>query len=198
MSGMAAFGTPRRDPLPLPTRDLAALVRAARGGDERAWDRLVRRFNPMLRRVIGGYRLTAAEAEDVLQITWTTAFTRLGALREPASIGAWLSTTARRTALGFLQVRVREFLTSDAFLFDGVADEDVESQVFAAERREALHDALSALPERQRSLLRLLATEENYSAISAVLAMPLGSIGPTRARALARLACDAGLSAFRA
>jgi RNA polymerase sigma factor (sigma-70 family) len=66
---------------------------------------------------------------------------------------------------------------------------DPEETERAAERRTAVRAALTALPPKQRTLLRLLHSERepSYDAISAELGMPIGSIGPTRGRALERL-----------
>jgi DNA-directed RNA polymerase specialized sigma24 family protein len=66
---------------------------------------------------------------------------------------------------------------------------DPERAVMAAERRVALGHALATLPDRHRRLMTLLVAEPNmdYQRLSATLAMPVGSIGPIRARSLARL-----------
>ena len=58
-----------------------------------------------------------------------------------------------------------------------------------AERDDALWRGFTRLPGRDQTLLRLLMADPrpSYQVISAVLAMPIGSIGPTRARALERL-----------
>jgi DNA-directed RNA polymerase specialized sigma24 family protein len=58
-----------------------------------------------------------------------------------------------------------------------------------AVRRAALAGALQILPPKCQQLLRLLATDPpaSYEQVSAILDMPIGSIGPTRARCLERL-----------
>ena len=57
------------------------------------------------------------------------------------------------------------------------------------ERDTELWASFSRLPTRDQALLRLLAVDPSpsYQEISAALGMPIGSIGPTRARALERL-----------
>lgn len=62
-------------------------------------------------------------------------------------------------------------------------------RLLAAARHVALRRALATLPERHRRLMTVLATDASldYEQIGASLAMPLGSIGPIRARRLARL-----------
>jgi DNA-directed RNA polymerase specialized sigma24 family protein len=61
--------------------------------------------------------------------------------------------------------------------------------VLSKERREAVRCAVDRLPPRSRRLLELLLAEQrSYKDVSEILAMPIGSIGPTRERVLRRLA----------
>ena len=65
------------------------------------------------------------------------------------------------------------------------------------ERACALTRALDHVTERERALLNVLLSEPepSYAEISAALGMPIGSIGPTRGRAIARLRSDHDLAA---
>jgi DNA-directed RNA polymerase specialized sigma24 family protein len=65
-----------------------------------------------------------------------------------------------------------------------------------AERDGSLEEALDALPLHQRRLMQLLLAEPelSYRDVAERLGIPIGSIGPTRARALERLARDARLA----
>jgi RNA polymerase sigma factor (sigma-70 family) len=179
--------------------DLATLVDAAGAGDATAWRCLVTRFEPRLREVVRAYRLGPADVDDVLQTTWLRLFTRVGQIREPDAIGAWLATTARRECLRLLQRPVRELLTADPEAGEPREQDGPETALLAAERRAALSRALATLPGRQRRLMALLASEPavDYERISQTLAMPTGSIGPTRARSLARLLGHPELQAIR-
>jgi RNA polymerase sigma factor (sigma-70 family) len=179
--------------------DLATLVDAAGTGDATAWRCLVTRFEPRLREVVRAYRLGPADVDDVLQTTWLRLFTRVGQIREPDAIGAWLATTARRECLRLLQRPVRELLTADPEPSEPREQDGPETALLAAERRAALSRALATLPERQRRLMAMLASDPavDYERISQILAMPTGSIGPTRARSLARLLGHPELQAIR-
>ena len=165
-----------------------------------AFDRLVGRHDPRLRRVARAYGLSAWDVDDVVQATWLSYLEHGHALREPAALGAWLETTARRLSLRALQRRVREQLTEtgDATVADCTAEP--EPVLLAAERRTVLLGALAELPDRQRRLMRLLVLrpELSYEEVGRRLAMPVGSIGPTRARCLDRLRGDLRLRALRA
>jgi RNA polymerase sigma factor (sigma-70 family) len=175
---------------------LAAMVAAARGGDDHAWAALVQRFTPLLRRVAQSYRLPPYDVDDVVQECWVAALGHLHSLREPAAVGAWLVTTVRRNALRAHQRVVRE-LVSDAPLPEAhPAPECLEDTVVAAERVDVVRDAVRRLPERQRAILESLMTEpgSGYAEISERLGIPVGSIGPTRERGLQRLRRDARLT----
>jgi DNA-directed RNA polymerase specialized sigma24 family protein len=67
----------------------------------------------------------------------------------------------------------------------------------ARERCEAVTSALDRLPVHPRLLLRALMADPapKYATISRALEVPVGSIGPTRGRALARLRGDRALRA---
>src|SRR5512133_2446089 len=71
--------------------ELSRLVPAARNGDADAWEALVARFTPAIRAVVGGFRLSPADAEDVVQATWAAALAHIGRIRQPEAIGGWLT-----------------------------------------------------------------------------------------------------------
>jgi RNA polymerase sigma factor (sigma-70 family) len=182
-----------------PERELVVLLQRARVGDPNAWTRLVRRFDRVLRRIARSYRLTAADVDDVVQTTWLELFEAIERIREPAAIGGWLATVTRRHALRRRQAHVREQLTDDPHLGDRPDDDQAAESLLALERSAILADALDRLPDRHRDLLTVLLTQPalEYREVGQRLSMPVGSIGPTRARALALLARDAQLCALR-
>ena len=179
-------------------RELVALVRSARAGDSDAWTRLVRRYDRMLRHIARSYRLAPAEVDDVLQTTWLNLFEAIDQIRDPTAIGAWLATATRRAALRRIQSHVREQLTDDPQLGSCPDDDQPDAILLALERRAVLTDAIAKLPDRHRDLVTVLLTQPTleYREVAALLSMPTGSIGPIRARSLARLARDAQLRAL--
>jgi RNA polymerase sigma factor (sigma-70 family) len=172
--------------------DIGPLVRDARAGRDDAWARLVARYDTTLRMIARSYRLGPADVDDVVQMTWVRLYENIDRLREPRAISGWLATTARREAMRVLQTSVREQLSDDPELGDAAESDRPETAVLLAEERALLRRALAALPGRQRTLLTLLASQPDvdYRHISARLDMPMGSIGPIRARGLARLGRD--------
>ncbi|MGH2841293.1 MAG: RNA polymerase sigma factor [Solirubrobacteraceae bacterium] len=172
-------------------RELVVLVLGARRGNDVAWERLIDRFDPMLRKVARSFRLSSADIDDVVQETWVLLHSHIGGLREPAAVAGWLATTVRRRSLRLLQSQAREQLVDNPDL--GATDEhSPETAVLESERHEAFMRAVEALPERQRRVVTLLVTQPklDYQRLGELLEMPVGSIGPTRARGLARLERD--------
>jgi RNA polymerase sigma factor (sigma-70 family) len=181
-------------PAPIVARklDLSHLAREAAAGDERAWADLVRRLDGVLHTVARRYRLTAADVDDVVQTTWLRALAHLNRLNDPGAIAAWLIVTARREAMRTLQRSTREVLTDDPRAVDDLDPASPELVAIERERCEAVYGAVERLPTRQRKLMTSMLSNPatTYAQISTRLDMPVGSIGPTRDRALARLRED--------
>jgi len=171
---------------------IASLVAAAAAGDQQAWRELVDRYSPLLVTVIRRFRLSPSETEDVAQTVWLRLVEYLGDLREPRAIPRWIITTGRRESIRYLSTEHR-FRPSDPMNaeYQSVAagGEDPDEELFRLERHEALLAGLAELPARQRELLLLLVKDPppSYAEISERTGIPVGAIGPTRARALERL-----------
>lgn len=165
-------------------------VLAAASGDSRAWDRLVERFSGLVWAVARAHRLSDADAADVSQTTWLRLAEHVHRLREPERVGGWLATTARNEALRTVRRSSRLVPVEDDFdLLVGRDDHEVDRRLLDCERDAALWDAFRALgPPCQRLLRTLMADPApSYAEVSAALGMPVGSIGPRRARCLEHL-----------
>jgi RNA polymerase sigma factor (sigma-70 family) len=171
---------------------LERIVTAAAAGDARAWAWLQDRFGARIRAVARCYRLAPHDVEDVAQATWLRLLEHIGGIHDANAVGAWLETTARHESLRLLRHAKRERPTDDRVLAERPTEAVAEGRLVTAERRAALDAALRQLPGRQRRLLREMLADPtaSYTEISATLDMPIGSIGPTRQRSLARLRRD--------
>lgn len=170
----------------------ADLVSAAAAGDGQAWEELVDRYTNLLWAIARGYRLGTADAGDVVQTTWLRLVEHLERIRDPERVGAWLATTARHECLRLLRKASREVPSEDdldAAPAGGAPDGSPERQVVDTETGILLWQLVDRLPDRCRVLLRLLLADPppSYEEIGAALDMPIGSIGPNRARCLERL-----------
>jgi RNA polymerase sigma factor (sigma-70 family) len=186
-------------PHPVPgERELGRVMAAAAHADDEAWATLYEQFGPRLHAVARRHRLGAHDAEDVAQTTWLQLFTHIDGVREPAKVGAYLHTVARHVCVRRISRTRHEEPLPDQVLPD--AEFDADAPLIARERADALSAALRRLPDRQRRLMQMMLAEPapSYAEISAELDMPVGSIGPTRARCFERLAKDPGLLAVAA
>ena len=182
----------RTSPRPL---DLADLVRGAAAGDGDAWRRLIDRMDGVLRGVARSYRLCPADVDDVVQTTWLRATEHIERLNDPGAIASWLVVTTRRESMRTLQRGVREILVDDSTAFDVVDAASLDTALIQGERRAAVRGAVRRLSGRQRRLISsmLASPPPSYRRLSWLLDIPVGSIGPTRDRALAQLRNDAAL-----
>jgi len=160
------------------------------GGDAVALDELVGVMTPVLWHVVRAHRLSTEVAEDVVQTTWLALVRSRDRIEEPAAIGGWLTTTARREAWRVAKASGRALPTEDDELARVLPDEtSAEAAVVQQDGDARLWEAVDRLGERCRQLLRIVAFEHrpDYSKIAADLGMPIGSIGPTRGRCLQKL-----------
>jgi RNA polymerase sigma-70 factor (ECF subfamily) len=86
------------------TEEIAALVGAARRGDQAAFGRLYQRFGRMVHGILLAHG-PREEAEDLVQEVFLRAWTQLATLAEPAAFGGWLARMARNRATDALRAR---------------------------------------------------------------------------------------------
>ncbi|MGI8574080.1 MAG: RNA polymerase sigma factor [Egibacteraceae bacterium] len=179
-----------------PEPSTATLVAGALKGDEDAWSAIVHRYEGLVTAVARRHRLGAAEIDDVTQATWAQLVSHLERIREPACLPGWLATTAARESLRLIRGQGRERPVDVAEYELPSERRGPEAQVVAEDEHERLHAAVSRLPGRYRPLVDLLLTQEtpSYAEIAVQLDLPVGSIGPMRARGCALLRRDASLA----
>ena len=175
---------------PEPTR-VALLVRLAARGDRQAWERLVDQYSRLIWSITADYRLLESDAADVSQTTWLRLLEHIDRIQYPDRVGSWLAATARNECLRSLAARKRVVLGHDTDEMEETQEHgaEVDEHLLAAERDESVREAMSRLPAQWQRLLELLIADPplSYTEISDKLGLPVGSIGPTRGRCLARL-----------
>ena len=177
---------------------VVALVARAARGDPGAWDEIVERYAPLVWSICARFQLSSHDREDVSQSVWLLLVEQLGKLREPAALPGWLATTTHRECLRVVMAaRKSERLGTgldDALQF--VDHTIIDEEILMAERNAALRAACAELPTRCQQLLAMLTSDPpcSYAQISEKLQIPMGSIGPQRARCLERLRRSAALA----
>lgn len=172
--------------------EAAAAFASYREGDQAAMSHLVDLLTPILWHTARGQGLNAANAEDVVQTSWLRLYEHAAAVADPQSVLKWLVTTARREAWAVARSARRADLAAEPVPDNdrNATSEDTPAEaVLRDERHRTLWHHVRRLPQRCQALLRVvaLADRPDYAALAEALGMPVGSIGPTRGRCLAKL-----------
>ncbi len=169
---------------------MADLLSAARAGSEDALGQIVNELSPLLWQVARSAGLSQGDAEDVLQTVWMRLVTHLDSINDAGALTGWLVTTTKREAWR-VRAAGRKLLPADQDVFADLPDKGPgsEEQVILEDQRRELWAAIGMLSRRCQELLRIMAfaPRPDYATVAAALGMPVGSIGPTRGRCLAKL-----------
>ena len=173
------------------------LVLACRRGDQLAWEKLIRRYQRLIYAIPFRAGLHKDDAAEIFQDVFTTLFQKLNDIEQPDKLQAWLVTTTRRKTLHAIskaQLQQQSQVNTDEppYVATLIRDEAPlpDEQLLILEEQHRIRTALSSLDDRCRTLLEMLfylAEPPSYAEIAATLGIPEGSIGPTRARCLAKL-----------
>ncbi len=139
-------------------------------------------------------------AEDVFQNVCIILLNHLADLRDIAKISGWLISTTKREAWRIARRRGAVLaselgegeweMESGESVGSQTAGANPETEAVALAEQQLMREALQRLPDRCRELLTQLYMAENplsYQELGAKFALPVGSIGPTRARCLQNL-----------
>lgn len=167
------------------------IVEAAIARDERAWRLLVDRYSRLVYSIPRRRGLAPEACEDIFQNVFAIIAKELRGLRDIGSLPKWIITTATRETW-----RVGRKIKADSGATVTIESSDppaapAADEVARLERQHEVHRALTALGGRCEQLLRAIfldRSKPSYESIADRLGIPMGSIGPTRARCLAKLA----------
>lgn len=188
-----------------PEPSVPELVQAALDGSRAAWNDLVQRFTPLVLCITARYRLSHADAADVSQTVWLRLVQHLSDVREPGALPGWIATAVRHECTRLLRAQQRvaslDPQEQGGRLEDPGSDRpfpESDEALLRRERHEALLAGFAELTQRQRDVLQLLLSDPplSYADISSRLGIPVGAIGPTRARAVERLRHSPALAAL--
>jgi RNA polymerase sigma-70 factor (ECF subfamily) len=164
MSSRSAAATPTGDD---------ALLAAARVGDEAAFEALVRRHDPIMRRLAGTFVRSDSVADEVVQEAWECVLRGLARFEHRCALQTWIlrivinraKTRAvrerRSVPFSALARDDTDAVDADAFEPDGSWRTpprpwtDPARRLLSLEVRAALRAALEELPERQRIVVSL-------------------------------------------
>lgn len=173
--------------------DLTSLVRRCQRQDSEAWAQLVDRFSAYVYSIARRHRLNDEDAADVFQNTFLALHRGIDRLEEPETLPKWLAVTASRMSLRAKRVQKKtvSLEAEEGSLEDLIASEEATAEQEAASASQALslRRAVASMKDRCGPLLQMLYFDEDatYQSVSDQLGVPVGAIGPTRARCLEKL-----------
>ena len=167
------------------------LERVSRG-EGAAGRELVDRYRGLIAAAARRVLFASADIDDVVQETFVVLLVSGDQIRDPERLGPWLWTTASNLARRMARRNARQRPTDDVELCGDVDrghSDDFDREIVRREGCAALRQALASISPEERRLIGLLTVEDrpSYAAISAATARPVGSLGPTRHRILAKL-----------
>jgi RNA polymerase sigma factor (sigma-70 family) len=172
------------------TNSTADLLLRISKGDPAAWDEILHRYGKAVYSTVRSFRLQEADALDAIQMTWLRLAENADRVQFPERLGAWLATTARHECL-YIVRRLKLGPNRTEIVPEIASDPSAgpEQRAIDANTTLALRKLVDELSPLRRTLIRMLFTEEpcSYGEISRIAGIPLGGIGPTRARALRQL-----------
>ena len=161
-----------------------------RHGEAGAMGELVSMLTPILWHTVRAQRLDRESTEDVLQTTWLALVGHADSISDARAVLQWMLVAAKREAWRVLRNQNRQ--TPAEIEEDAIATPDnqlPENLALLGADQQVLWTHFASLPERCRELLRVIAFSDrpDYAELARALRMPIGSIGPTRGRCLAKL-----------
>ncbi|MFL6167186.1 MAG: RNA polymerase sigma factor [Ornithinibacter sp.] len=165
----------------------AAAFSAYRDGDVGAMDQLVDLLTPVLWHTARAQGVSEGVAQDAVQTAWLRLVENSEKIHDPQAVMGWLIVTVRRETWRVHKANGREDHDIDENVTDSMPDPS--TLVLRREGDRVLWRHFRDLPEKCQALLRVIAFADrpDYAAVSESLKMPMGSIGPTRGRCLAKL-----------
>ena len=174
--------------------DLDVLVRKCKSGDSTSWHSLVEHFQGLVWSTINRVGLKNEDAEDTFQKVFLILYKNLDRIESAPALPKWLATTAAREAIRLYRqnrdkavIALEEFESYDQLLVS--EDASIEEVTVATMQAHELRAIMNSLPGKCPQLLALLYSDQDssYDEIKSQLGIPIGSIGPTRARCIERL-----------
>lgn len=176
-------------------RSDAELAAGCLAGKNACWEALIQRYKALIFSVPLRMGLSEADAADVFQDVCVALLDHLGDVRDYSRLAGWLGSTARRESWRLLRrsnawTSLEDGDISQIETIPGAVQPSPEEEIIADEERQRVLTALRRMPDRCRTLLTLLYSDNapcSYAETAAYLGMPVNSVGAIRARCLGRL-----------
>lgn len=162
------------------------LIARCQAGDKSAWGALIKKHQNLVYMVAVRSGLNSDDAADIAQKTFIQLYSSLNRLQNLDSLPKWLAVVSARESVRAKKSRWESFESLDEMVV--AQEKSVEVQAIESLEIDAISKALDSLEDRCRVLLsELYRNQTDYQTVSKLLGMPLGAVGPTRARCLKKL-----------
>ena len=162
------------------------LVKRVQGGDKRAFDLLVIKYQHKILGLVSRYVRDASEVQDVTQEAFIKAYRALPRFRGDSAFYTWIYRIAINTAKNHLMSKSRRPPGSDVDIEDAeyyesaTALKDIETpenQLFGEELKTVVNKAISQLPEDLRTAVTLREFDGlSYEEIADIMDCPVGTV----------------------
>ena len=162
------------------------LIQSARSGDEKAFEKLLKKYRNLVYSVMVRMVRNPQEAEDLTQEAFIKAFGALQSFNEEYAFSTWLMKIASNNCIDFLRKKKLRTQSIDepvkykdeSLQFELPDREPTpERKMLNTERSRMINDAIEALPRRYREVIILRHKEEkSYEEIAELLQLPLGTV----------------------
>jgi len=164
------------------------IVVAAIGGDEDAFEELVKAFQKPVFYTVYRVVRNHSVADDITQEIFVKVFQKIKGLKKVSSFKSWLLRAALNKAIDCKRKMTREgekvFLLDDFSILGQAAsssgvssgNDSLENKERLGELQDDLHNAVESLPEAQRKVFYLSLEELTHSEIGKILAIPAGTV----------------------
>ncbi|MGH2544523.1 MAG: RNA polymerase sigma factor [Ardenticatenaceae bacterium] len=168
------------------------LIQGCLDGDHQAWAALVKRYERLIYSIPLRYGFSESQAADIFQDVCLILLDKLEQLRDQGKLASWLGTVTRRECWRVIRRLDAAGPEDPIFVLNGYPSDDGDPMelVEAWEAWQAVQHAMAELEEPCRTLLERLYYSNptpSYAEIAEEMHIPVGSIGPTRARCLKKL-----------
>ena len=159
----------------------AELVRLAQGGNQRAFQALVVKYQRRIARHVARYVRRAGDVEEVVQDAFIRAYRGLASFRGEASFYSWLYRIATNAAFSFLKKSSTEVEADeriDQGFEPGVTDEQSPERILLARQiADAVERAMTRVqPELAEALVLYEVEGKSYKEIAQMLGIPIGTV----------------------
>jgi len=174
----------------------STLVKECLSGNRKAWEILVERYSRLIYSIALRRGLGEEDAADVFQTVCVKLLANLEKLKNDQHLIGWMITTAKYECSHLLRQKYRQHTslsqdTGNSKLENIVAEDELPmDQIIQLQEEDMVRQAVEELGPRCQQLINMLYLSTpplSYAEVAAQLDVPVGSIGPTRARCLKTL-----------